>query len=231
MIYVNGDSWTSGWPDEETFGHREFSWPHLLSIKLNIAILNDSRAASSNTRIYRRTFDYILKYQPATAIVSLTHWARQETGNAVTGKIYQCLPERDPQFFKNNWHPYLQYSNLLRQIISLQYLSAACNTNLLFVDSYDNNLIKNPSIAWFTDILKLSLAFDAMDDNRITAKFNKIIDLNNKINYNQFLGSSTFENIVSDCQLVKGHPVSDGHAKIAEHIYLKLKENNHGSSI
>ena len=120
MIYVNGDSWTSGWPAEETYGHQEFSWPYLLSLKLNQPVLNDARAASSNYRIYRITFDYLLTNRPKIAIVFLTSWLRIEHGNCESGKIYQYLPGRDPKFYKNDWHPYLSYTNFLRQIISLQ---------------------------------------------------------------------------------------------------------------
>ena len=100
MIYVNGDSWTSGWPDEETFGHREFSWPHLLSLKLNDTVINDARAASSNYRIYRRTFDYLLNNKPTLSIVCLTNWIRIEMGNIESVKIYQYLPIRDKKYFK-----------------------------------------------------------------------------------------------------------------------------------
>lgn len=231
MIYVNGDSWTSGWPDEETYGHREFSWPHLLSVSLNSALLNDARAASSNNRIYRRTFDYILKYQPPVAVVCLTHWVRQEVGHAVSGKIYQCLPNRESYLYKDYWHPYLHYSNFLRQIISLQCVAVQCKTNLLLLDTYKNNLNKTPTIEWFKSILKLSVAFDAMDDDRIDSKFIKIIDLNNKINYNNFISEISYQEIIKDCKMVKNHPVHDGHKKISDFIFKKIKENYHDQTI
>ena len=231
MIYVNGDSWTSGWPDEETFGHREFSWPHLLSLKLNETVINDARAGSSNYRIYRRTFDYLLNNKPELAIVCLTQWGRFEIGNAVTGKIVQIIPTQNPEEYKDKWYPYLLYSNLLRQILSLQFLATAQGTNLLFLDTFSNNLNRSPSLEWFKDLLKLSLAFDAMDDSRIESKFSKILDLTNKINYNQFLSSMSYQEIIKDCKMSKDHPVIDGHKKIADFIYKKLKENNHGQTI
>lgn len=231
MIYVNGDSWTSGWPDEETYGHREFSWPHLLSKKLDCEVFNDARAASSNARIFRRTFDFILKNKPPVAIICLTYWIRQEIGNAESGKIYQYLPSRDPMFFKQNWHPYLQYSNCLRQIISLQLLAKITGTELFLLDTYNDNFVQVPTVEWFKEILKLSFAFDAMDDERIYKKFLKILDLSKEIDYNYFLSNRSYQDLIQNCTLDRGHPVLDGHEKIAEFIFLKLKEKYHGQTI
>lgn len=224
MIYVNGDSWTSGWPNEEIYGHREFSWPHLLSISLNETIINDARAGCSNDRIYRRTFDYILENKPERAIVCLTSWLRFEIGNSTNGKIIQKMPGIDASWYKENWHPYLLYSNFLRKIISLQFLSRGTNTKLFFLDTYTDNLNLNPTLSWFKELLKLSTAFDAMDDERIQKKFYKILTLTNKIDQDSFLSKKSYQEIIKGSLLDRGHPVHDGHEKIANFIYLTLKE-------
>jgi hypothetical protein len=167
MIYVNGDSWTSGWPDEETYGHREFSWPHLLSLKVNKDVINDARAGCSNDRIYRRTFDYLLLNKPELAIICLTHWTRFELGSVISGKIYQYIPGQKNPLLKHHWHPYLAYSNFLRKIISLQTIANTTNTKLFFLDTFDQNLERTPTLKWFKEQLKLSNVFDVMDDLRI----------------------------------------------------------------
>jgi hypothetical protein len=224
MIYVNGDSWTSGWPDEETYGHREYSWPHLLSIKLDEPVINDARAASSNYRIYRRTFDYLLKNNPRIAIVCLTSWLRIEMGHAESGKIYQYLPSKDKKYFKSDWHPYLAYSNFLRQIISLQAIAKTRGNTLFFLDTFNDNLNWHPTLDWFKAQLQLGYVFDKMDDTRIEQKFNKILDLNGCINYNMFLSTDSYQSIIKNCKLEHGHPVKDGHEFITNFIYQKIKD-------
>jgi len=224
MIYVNGDSWTSGWPDEETYGHREFSWPYLLGQLLEQPVFNDARAASSNYRIYRRTFDYLLNQQPALAIVAWTTWVRVEFGNAETGKIYQYMPGRDPEFFKKDWHPYLAYTNFLRQIISLQTTAEKTNTRLYMIDTFQNNLQTQPTLEWFKYILREGQIFDLMDDDRIEQKFNKVLALNKHIDYDKFMFSSSYQELVKDFQLVKDHPVKDGHQHLSEMIHNYLRK-------
>jgi len=223
MIYVNGDSWTSGCFDEGSYGHREYSWPHLLGQLLEQPVFNDARAASSNYRIYRRTFDYLLNQTPDLAIVAWTRWVRVEFGNAASGKIYQYMPGKDPEVFKN-WNPYLAYTNFLRQIISLQTTAEKTNTKLWMIDTFQNNLLKNPTLEWFKDILREGQVFDLMDDDRIEQKFNKVLTLNKHIDYDKFMFDNTYQDLVKDFQLVKDHPVKDGHQYLSEMIYNYLRK-------
>jgi len=223
MIYVNGDSWTSGWPDEETYGHQNFSWPHLLSLKINETVINDARAGCSNDRIYRRTFDYLLLNKPKLAIVCLTQWVRFELGDSASGKIYQYQPSKDNVIYKNHWQPYLAYSNFLRQIISLQNIATATNTQLLILDTFNNNLKQAVTYDWFVSILKEGMVFDHMDDQRINQKFNTVVELNNLINYNMFISDKSYQSLINGCNLIKGHPVKDGHERIADIIYHAIK--------
>lgn len=231
MIYVNGDSWTSGWPDEETHGHREFAWPYLLGQLLEEPVINDSRAASSNHRIYRRTFDYLLTNRPATAIVFLTHWTRKEEGHIPSGKVYQYLPTRDQAMFGDNWHPYLFYTNFLRQIISLQQTANMTGTKLLLLDTFKNNLQRTPDIEWFKRRLQIAKVFDAMDDDRIAQKFNKITSLNKFIDYNQFISDKSWQELIPDHISTVMHPTSEGHKQMAEIIHSYIRGHNHGKTI
>jgi hypothetical protein len=224
MIYVNGDSWTSGWPDEETHGHRNFSWPHLLSLKTGNIVINDARAASSNYRIYRRSFDYILSNAPDIAVIFFTSWIRLESGNAESGKIYQYIPVRDPAFFKNDWSPYLAYTTFLRQIISLQLASKSVGTKLYMLDTFSDNLIKHPTKEWFITILKDTGMFDKFDDERIEKKFNKILALNQLIDYNMFISESSYQTLINGCMLKQNHPIKDGHESIATIVYNAISK-------
>jgi hypothetical protein len=228
-MYVNGDSWTSGWPLEETQGHRESSWPHLLSQLTSLKVVNDARAGCSNYRIYRKTFDYILNYKPAIAIVCLTQWSRFELGDTRTGKIHQYIPghKESKSLYLTHWHPYLEYSNFLRQIISLQKISTQ-STKLYFVDTFKDNLQKNLNLDWFKQILNYNDVFHQMDDSRIEKKFSVVFNLNKHINYHNFILDKSYQELIEGCELVKGHPVLSGHMKFAEILYDKIfKENNY----
>jgi hypothetical protein len=219
MIYANGCSFTSGWPDEEIYGHRQYAWPHLLSLRLGEDILNDARAASSNYRIYRRTFDYILNHKPKIAIICITSWLRRERGITDSGLIYQYNISNHPKEFLKDWHPYLAYSNFLRQIISLQITAKSRNTDLYILDGFKNNLQLNPTYDWFVKILQLGGVFDNMDDKRIEKKFNVIKNLNQHIDYSTIM-PSTLEDIVEGTERVEtGHPRREGHERVAEFIY------------
>lgn len=224
MMYVNGDSWTSGWPEEQIYGHQAFSWPYLLSELLDQPVLNDARAGCSNYRIYRRTFDYLLNQNPAVAIVSWTNWRRVEFGNAETGKIYQYLPTQSPQYFKKDWHPYLAYTTFLRQIIALQIIAEKTNTKLWMIDTFSNNLIKNPTPEWFNNILREGQVFDLMDDDRVENKFKKVLALNSQIDYNKFMFEISYQQLVNNFQLIDDHPVKDAHQHLAETIYKHLRK-------
>jgi hypothetical protein len=42
-----------------------------------------------------------------------------------------------------------------------------------------------------------------------------------------FISDRPYQSLISDCELKKGHPVKDGHARIADIVYNYLK--NKGS--
>lgn len=219
MIYVNGDSWTCGIPEKDSIKHPEFIWPYTLSKKLNEPVVIEARAGTSNHRIYRRTFDFLLTNKPKIAIVCLTRWERIELGNAETGKIHQYMPHRQPSYFKKDWHPYLAYTNFLRHIISLQNIAVQYNVNLYFLDTHNNNLERTPTITWFMDILRKSRAFAQMDDERIAQKFSKVEKLSTYINYDNFISNLSYIDLVNKFKMVDGHPDESGHTYMAELIY------------
>jgi hypothetical protein len=136
-LLVSGDSWTSCWPLEERLGHRDFGWPNLVSQYFNFRLIDKSRAGSSNYRIYRKAFDTMLYDECQLAIVFLTHWARFETGSTYgekPGRIYQQLPaqsESSPAF-KMFFNGYKNYTDMIRNIISLQTLSELKKFHVFF---------------------------------------------------------------------------------------------------
>jgi len=235
-ILVSGDSWTSCWPLEERLGHRNFGWPNLVASNLNYQLIDKSRAGSSNYRIYRKAFDGVIQYQPEVVMVALTYWPRMETGSGYgmkPGRIYQHLisdnSTESEYVFKNFFSGYKNYCDMLRMIISLQNLATSCSTKCYFLDSHDNNLRFDITKDDFKTILSYnSITYDNMDDEMIDDKFNNVKRLTSQINQNLFVSLESYQSLVRDCDHDQGHPLQDGHSKMAGIIIKFLRENNHG---
>lgn len=221
MIYTNGDSWTAGWPLSEKVGHREFSWPSLLSVKIGLPVVNDAKEAGSNYRMYRKTFDYLLLNQPSIAVIFLTHWKMFESGNITTGRIHQYLPQRDAERYGDYWHPYHFYSNFLRQIIGLQRLASTTGTEIFFLDTFSRNLNRNPDLEWFIKILRLAKAFDAMPDSQVRDQFEEIVELNKLVDYNLFISDRSAQAILLEKNELDRtiHPTVEGHISLTNLVY------------
>lgn len=235
-ILVSGDSWTSCWPLEERLGHRNFGWPNLVASNLNYKLIDKSRAGSSNYRIYRKAFDGLIMHRPEVVLVFLTKWTRMELGSGYgskPGRIYQHIPNdksvESDYVFKNFFNGYKNYSDMLRMIISLQNLASIYSTRCYFFDTYDDNLLFDITKDDFQTILSYNhIVFDNMDDKRIDDKFNKVKMLTSQINKNLFVSLESYQSLVQDCSFDQGHPLHDGHGKIADITTKFLRENNHG---
>lgn len=220
-VLVSGDSWTSGWPLEEDLKTRDFSWPSLASRRLGYRLRDKSRAGSSNARIYRKAFDGLLDPEIDMCWVWLTHWARVETGHTNSGRIWQHIPvQKESQELFTQWfHPYLNYSNMLRQIISLQSLACAVKKPIWFLDTVKNNLIWDMDLDKFKDLLRSSPdVFDAMDDERIEQKLSIVQNLTKAIDTSHFMGLESYQSIVAGLAQDRGHPMQDAHRKMADHV-------------
>ena len=238
-LLVSGDSWTSCWPLEQRLGHRNFGWPALVSSNLDYTLVDKSRAGSSNYRIYRKAFDGILDGNVDLALIFLTSWTRMEAGATYgekPGRIYQHIvsgAEKENQYvFKNFFNGYKNYTDLLRMIISLQTLCTAVGTECYFLDTFDNNLLFDITLDDFKSILSYNqLVIDNTDDDRIINKFNTVKLLTSKVDHTKFISTLSYQTLVDGCSMYNGHPVEDGHAKIANVVLEFLKEKHHGKTI
>ncbi len=235
-LLVSGDSWTSGWPLEERLGHRNNGWPTLVANHFGFELIDKSRAGSSNYRIYRKSLESILAGSELN-LVFLTSWTRFETGGVYgkkPGRIYQHLVGQDNSdlAFKNFFNGYLNYTDMLRQIISLQAIAKMHKKHCFFLDTFENNLYSDISLSAFKDILMYNIGvFDNMDDDRVLQKFKKIKDLEINIDWTKFISKDSYELLIKDCKLDKGHPVEDGHARIASIVIKFLERTYHGKTI
>ena len=235
-LLVSGDSWTSGWPLEEQLGHRRFGWPSLVSKHFDFELIDKSRAGSSNYRIYKKAFNGMLEHVDLV-LVFLTSWTRFETGSTFgpkPGRIYQHVPGQTDvnKAFKLFFNGYKNYTDMLNQIISLQSLAITKNVPCFFLDTFENNLHRNISLNTFRDILKHNIAvFDNMDDKRIEDKFKTVKLLESNINWTNFIADDSYQSIIQNCSKDRGHPLEDGHAKIARTVINFLESMEYGQTI
>ena len=237
-ILVSGDSWTSGWPREEVLPREKFSWPTLVAKHFGAKLIDKSRAMSSNYRIYRKAVEGILDADVDTVLVFLTSWTRWETGSGYgekPGRIYQHLSgHANTEEFKKFFNGYKQYTDSLRTIISLQSMAKQYNTRCFFLDTFQDNVYSKQviTIEDFKKILAFNvIEFDNMNDQRIVDKFNKVINLYKHINKEMFISLTSYQEIIKDCKLEKGHPVEDGHQKIADVVINFLEGEDIGQTI
>ena len=259
-VLVSGDSWTAGWPLEETVPREQFTWPNLVAQHFACELVDKSRAGSSNYRIYRKCFEGILDSSVDTVIVFLSSWTRWETGSTIgekPGKIWQenaggqprhltskvtrrvqtqqhLVKDVDMEFFRNFFNGYKQITDMYRMIISLQNLAKQHNTKCYFLDTYIDNVYNKDCItlAEFGTILQYNISeYDNMDDERIKEKYNKVINLYKHIQKETFISNDSYQKIIKDCKLEENHPVKDGHQKIAQVVIDFLEGENSGKTI
>ena len=237
-LLVSGDSWTYGWPKVLSTSGKDFTWPNIVAKHFNVELIDKSNSGCSNYRIYRKAVEGILDPTVDTVLVFLTSWTRWETGSGYgekPGRIYQhILRGSNVELFKNFFNGYKQYTDILRQIISLQSMAQTYGTSCYFLDTFQDN-VYNTEIITKEDFKKIIatnvVEFDNMDDQRINSKFNKVINLYKHVDKNQFISLTSYQEIIKDCKLEKGHPVEDGHQKIANVVIDFLEGENSGKTI
>ena len=226
-VLVTGCSFTSGWPLEEILGHRNFAWPKLVSDYFGYNLIDKSRGSSSNYRIYRKAVEGILDENVDIVIVFLSAWTRLEVGGNYgekPGHIYQHLPGNNREVFEKFFNGYKNYTDSLRAIISLQNLSKQYNKPVYFLDTFRDNIYRNISYDQFVKILKYNdLVFENWNDEYVEHKFKKVKFLEKHINWNSFMHSKSYEELVAGCKFIKKHPAEDGHKKISEVVINFLK--------
>ena len=238
-ILVSGDSWTAGWPLEESVPREKFTWPNLVAQHFESDLIDKSRSASSNYRIFRKGFEGILDSSVDTVILFLTSWTRWETGSGYgdkPGRIYQqsVRYKHNVELFKNFFNGYKQYTDCLRQIISLQSMAKTYGTACYFLDNFDNNVYNKHIITekQFKSILSSNIIeYDNMDNQRVKEKFNKVLNLYKHVDKKQFISLRSYQDLIKGCKLVELHPVEDGHKQIARIVIDFLEGENSGQTI
>ena len=204
LLGVAGSSWAAGYRidfNATQSTHKEDrtnAWPKLVADNLNFNLFDESRSGASISRVFRKTIDMLLSNKFSIIIVELSRIDWYELGSSTDGKIMQIRSLSDLPINKliltEYYNSYLFYTNMLRQIISLQCLAEKYQTPLYFID-ISANIIKHLTLEKFIDsiLVKHSELFNALDDDMIVERYEITAQLNRAIDYSKFLFQSTLE--------------------------------------
>jgi hypothetical protein len=235
-LLVSGDSWTSGWPLEQSLGHRDFAWPRLVSQHFGFDLIDKSRAGSSNFRIYRKAFDGLISGDIDCVLVFLTNWSRFETGanyGPKPGRIYQHIvnDSDSDEAFRRFFNGYKNYTDMLRQIIALQCVSVQRQIPCFFLDTFDHNIVLDISMDDFIRILQYNFSvFDNMDDDRIADKYRVVKTLTQALDLDNFISTKSYQSLIAGCVMQSEHPVESGHRVIADTVIKFLESKLYGQT-
>jgi lysophospholipase L1-like esterase len=209
MIHAIGDSFTYG--DELPL--QDLAWPALLSKKLNKEVVNQGRSATGNKRMVKRAIDAVID-QSELIVIGWSDCNRQEFADEIgiydiwAGRNYRAFQLEDPthridliKYLTAYDIPEYYYADWLRKIITVQSLC---------------KLHKIPCVMFIA-------CGSHYSHQQYHHKFQKLID---QIDTSMFV-DSMFTSVAEWCHGTphgpNGHPLEEGHQRIANKIYEHIR--------
>lgn len=209
LLYTVGDSFTYG---EELPDPASQCWPALLAEKLGYTLVNLGKPGRGNNYIVKASIKQVPKLKPDLVIVAWTSCGRLEFADRYG--VYDIAPGWKRRFEKPRPHrdtlmKYItsyhneqhQYRNWLRSVILLQDFFKLRNINYRFVNTFDNHELNKKYAATSEEYIQL-------------------------IDTDRFIGwadNTSMLEWMGDCSKGPGgHPLEQGHARIAETIFSAL---------
>jgi hypothetical protein len=215
MIYAIGDSFTYG----DELPSQNLAWPSILAKRLNKKIINQGKCATGNHRIVKRTIDAVLD-KAEMLILGWTDCNRLEFADDKgiydiwAGRNYKAFQFETPQdritlikYLTAYDLPEYNYANWLRQVILVQNLCKANQIPCVMFNacgSYESHIKYHK---------KFPHLVAAIDDNYF-------VD-------GMFVGVGHWTYKLPHGP--NGHPLQEGHHKIADKIYGHIR-NKYGIS-
>lgn len=153
LLYTVGDSFTYG---QELADPDQQAWPRLLANRLGYQLVNDGRPGTGTEFAVKRTMQAVASLQPDLVVVGWTSCGRTEYADA--GGVYDIWPgctrrrrhvHSAPHrqdlikyitLYNNQLHEYRRW---LRQIILLQSFLSCYNISYLFASAFDNQVLNS----------------------------------------------------------------------------------------
>lgn len=241
MLVVGGDSY-SCWPLEKFDGNRNRCWPTLVANKLNLGLVDYTRSACSNDRIFRYCMPETLNQTNKFMVIFWSSYNRFEVG--FHGKIEQIMPSFEgskkiipEDFLKNNYSRYLQHCRSLLYIISIQELCKQSNIVFLQKKGFRSDCWWNGTYENFCAFMKKAKIFDYLSDEQLEEKYRYLEALYNKIDNRTYVGdkNESLQDAVEFSKEFLYHPTYKGHEQMSAMVVdaiekLNCKETHHGKT-
>ena len=148
MLYTVGDSFTYG---QELPNPATQAWPVLLADRLGYRLINDGRPGVGNEYIVKQTIKAVATHKPKLAVIAWTSCGRQE--HADEHGVYDVWPGCNSKKFENNQYKnrselikYItannndehEYRRWLRQVILLQSFLQNHGIEYIMCNVFDN---------------------------------------------------------------------------------------------
>jgi len=210
ILYTVGDSFTYG---DELSNPKKDSWPAVLSSKLGMFLTNEGRSGIGNEFIVKKTIQAIPKYKPNLVIIAWTSCGRVEFSDQYGA--YDIWPGCNSRTFSEDRSGKLEYRHEL-----IKYISKHNND----VHEYRRWLRQVILLQSFLQNHSIDYIMCTVFDNQ--QRFDKYYRENQGyyelIDHTKFVGwpnDGMVEWAYGTPQGPGGHPLEEGHRKIAEKIY------------
>jgi hypothetical protein len=210
ILYTIGDSFTYG---DELNNPKKDAWPVLLSNKLGMSLINEGRSGIGNEFIVKKTIQAVSKYKPNLVIIAWTSCGRVEFSDQYGA--YDIWPGYNSRAFSHDRSGKLEYRHEL-----IKYISKHNND----VHEYRRWLRQVILLQSFLQSHSIDYIMCTVFDNQ--HRFKKYYDGNKGyyelIDHTRFVGwpnDGMVEWAYGTPQGPGGHPLEQGHRKIAEKIY------------
>ena len=210
MIYTIGDSFTYG---QELANPAQDAWPVVLAKKLNISVLNEGRPGVGNEYIVKQTIKAVAKHKPTLVVVAWTSCGRQE--HADEWGAYDIWPGCSNRTFSEDRSGKLEYRHEL----------------IKYITTHNNDL--HEYRRWLRQVILLQSFLQNNQQDYIMCnvfdnqhRFEKHYPDNQGycelIDHTRFVGwpnDGMVEWAYGTLQGSGGHPLEQGHQRIAEKLY------------
>ena len=206
-----GDSWTYGDELKDT----NSAWPSQLADLLDYQVCNMGMSGASNTSILRRTLGELAVNDYDLVVIGWTSPGRIEWKDAKDSAYVMWPGQADAAnvFMRKPWR--LELLNYINQHHDSEYLYEMYLTHIISLQSY-----------FQAHNIKYKMIDTECNNYYRTVGSNVNKKLEAKINQGDFIGWGNFgmRELVSNCARGPGnHPLEQGHEKIAQEIYQRLK--------
>ena len=211
-LYTVGDSFTYG---QELNNPEQSCWPRLVADAIGYDLINDGRPGVGNEYMVKKTIQAVGELKPDLVIVSWTsagrvehadEWGAYDIWPGCSSRVFDADPKLSYRkqlikyitAYNNEEHEYRRW---LRQVILLQSFLTCYNVNYKFLSAFDNQ--------------RRNKRYISHSDG-----YTEMIDTDNFIGWPH---QGLVEWAYGTPQGPGGHPLEEGHQKIAENISEALR--------